>query len=234
VSPEQPNHDVDTASDEHVGYDAAAAETKWQQYWASHDTFTASNAADDPRERRYVLDMFPYPSGDLHMGHAEAYAMGDVLARSWRMQGYNVMHPIGWDSFGLPAENAAIKNDEHPARWTYDNIETQKTSFKRYGLSLDWSRELHTSDEEYYHWTQWLFLQFFKKGLAYQKDGYVNWCPKDQTVLANEQVKEGRCERCGTLVTKRELKQWFFRITDYAQPLLDDMAQLERDWPERA
>lgn len=233
MSPEQPNHDVDTASDEHVGYDAAAAETKWQQYWASHDTFTASNAADDPRERRYVLDMFPYPSGDLHMGHAEAYAMGDVLARSWRMQGYNVMHPIGWDSFGLPAENAAIKNDEHPARWTYDNIETQKTSFKRYGLSLDWSRELHTSDEEYYHWTQWLFLQFFKKGLAYQKDGYVNWCPKDQTVLANEQVKEGRCERCGTLVTKRELKQWFFRITDYAQPLLDDMAQLEGKWPER-
>lgn len=233
MSQGEPKHDAATVSEERSGYDAPAAEAKWQKYWAEHETFKASDAPDDKRQRRYVLDMFPYPSGDLHMGHAEAYAMGDVLARSWRMQGFNVMHPIGWDSFGLPAENAAIKNNEHPARWTYENIATQKKSFQRYGLSLDWSRELHTSDEEYYHWTQWLFIQFFKKGLAYQKDGYVNWCPKDQTVLANEQVKEGRCERCGTLVTKRELKQWYFRITEYAQRLLDDMAQLEGKWPER-
>lgn len=213
------------------GYDAGAAEAKWQKFWAEDETFVAHD--DDPRERRYVLDMFPYPSGDLHMGHAEAYAMGDVLARIWRMQGYNVLHPIGWDAFGLPAENAAIRNNEHPARWTYENIETQKKSFKRYGLSLDWSRELHTCDEEYYRWTQWLFLQFFHKGLAYRKDGYVNWCPSDQTVLANEQVKEGLCERCGSVVTKRELNQWYFRITDYAQELLDDMSQLEGAWPDR-
>ena len=216
---------------ERGGYDAAAAEAKWQRFWAEDRTFVARD--DDPRERRYMLDMFPYPSGDLHMGHAEAYAMGDVLARIWRMQGYNVMHPIGWDAFGLPAENAAIRNDEHPSRWTYENIETQKKSFKRYGLSLDWSREIHTCDEEYYRWTQWLFLQFFRKGLAYRKDGYVNWCPTDQTVLANEQVKEGLCERCGSVVTKRELTQWYFRITDYAQELLDDMGQLEGTWPDR-
>ncbi|SER87890.1 leucyl-tRNA synthetase [Propionibacterium cyclohexanicum] len=214
-----------------AGYDAKAAEAKWQKYWADHETFRARD--DDARERRYVLDMFPYPSGDLHMGHAEAYAMGDVVARMWRLRGYNVMHPIGWDAFGLPAENAAIRNNEHPARWTYENIATQKKSFQRYGLSLDWSRELHTCDEEYYVWTQWLFLEFFKKGLAYRKDGYVNWCPKDQTVLANEQVKEGLCERCGSVVTKRELTQWYFRITDYAQQLLDDMAQLEGKWPDR-
>lgn len=233
MSQDQPRREDTSIPEERSGYDAPAAEAKWQKYWADHETFKASDAPDDPRQRRYVLDMFPYPSGDLHMGHAEAYAMGDVLARIWRLQGFNVMHPIGWDSFGLPAENAAIKNNEHPARWTYENIDTQKKSFKRYGLSLDWSRELHTSDEEYYHWTQWLFIQFFKKGLAYQKDGYVNWCPKDQTVLANEQVKEGRCERCGTLVTKRKLKQWYFRITQYAQRLLDDMTQLEGKWPER-
>ena len=225
------NRDADQPRAERGGYDAAAAEAKWQKFWAEDGTFVAHD--DDPRERRYVLDMFPYPSGDLHMGHAEAYAMGDVLARIWRMQGYNVMHPIGWDAFGLPAENAAIRNNEHPARWTYENIETQKRSFKRYGLSLDWTRELHTCDEEYYRWTQWLFLQFFERGLAYRRNGYVNWCPTDQTVLANEQVKEGLCDRCGSAVTKRELNQWYFRITDYAQELLDDMGQLEGKWPDR-
>ncbi|MFT8396470.1 leucine--tRNA ligase [Propionibacterium sp.] len=223
--------DTESGRGDREAYDAKAAEAKWQKYWQENDTFVAKDS--DPRERRYVLDMFPYPSGDLHMGHAEAYAMGDVVARMWRMQGYNVMHPIGWDAFGLPAENAAIRNNEHPARWTYENIATQKKSFQRYGLSLDWTRELHTCDEEYYVWTQWLFLQFFKKGLAYRKSGYVNWCPKDQTVLANEQVKEGLCERCGTVVTKRELTQWYFRITDYAQQLLDDMDQLEGKWPDR-
>ena len=177
--------------------------------------------------------MFPYPSGDLHMGHAEAYAMGDVLARFWRLRGFDVLHPIGWDSFGLPAENAAIRMGEHPARWTYENIDTQKTSFKRYGLSLDWSTELHTSDPDYYRWTQWLFLQFYERGLAYRKNSWVNWCPQDQTVLANEQVVAGLCERCHTPVTKRVLNQWYFKITDYAQALLDDMAQLEDGWPDR-
>ncbi|MDR0436257.1 MAG: leucine--tRNA ligase [Propionibacteriaceae bacterium] len=208
-----------------------AAQAKWQEFWERDKTFQADRAAT--KERRYVLDMFPYPSGDLHMGHAEAYAMGDVLARLWRMQGYEVLHPIGWDSFGLPAENAAIKMGEHPAKWTYGNIETQKTSFKRYGLSLDWSTELHTSDVGYYKWTQWLFTQFYKQGLAYRKNSFVNWCPKDQTVLANEQVVNGACERCHTPVTKRRLSQWYFKITEYAQALLDDMAGLEAGWPER-
>lgn len=214
-----------------ISYDASAAQEKWQRFWDDDRTFVAHDDSDKPR--RYVLDMFPYPSGDLHMGHAEAYAMGDVLARFWRMQGYEVLHPIGWDSFGLPAENAAIRNNTHPAEWTYRNIDTQKTSFKRYGLSLDWTRQLHTSDAEYYHWTQWLFLRFFDRGLAYRKDSFVNWCPKDQTVLANEQVVNGECERCHTPVTKRKLNQWYFRITDYAERLLDDMSKLEAGWPER-
>ena len=211
-------------------YDLEAAQQKWQEFWEQDRTFQAAD--DGKRERRYVLDMFPYPSGDLHMGHAEAYAMGDVVARYLRLKGYDVLHPIGWDSFGLPAENAAIRNNAHPAEWTYNNIETQATSFKRYGLSLDWSRRLHTSDEEYYRWTQWLFLRFYERGLAYRKDSYVNWCPKDQTVLANEQVVDGRCERCKTEVTKRKLNQWYFKITDYADRLLDDMDQLRDGWPE--
>jgi leucyl-tRNA synthetase len=177
--------------------------------------------------------MFPYPSGDLHMGHAEAFVMGDVVSRYWRLSGYDVMHPIGWDSFGLPAENAAIARDAHPADWTYANIDTQAGSFKRYGLSLDWSRRLHTSDPEYYRWTQWLFLRFHERGLAYRKDSFVNWCPKDQTVLANEQVVQGECERCHSVVTKRKLTQWYFKITDYAQRLLDDMNLIEGAWPDR-
>ncbi|WP_090597163.1 leucine--tRNA ligase [Auraticoccus monumenti] len=212
-------------------YDAAAAQQRWQAHWAEHGTFTPAD--DDSRERRYVLDMFPYPSGDLHMGHAEAFVMGDVVARRLKLQGYDVMHPIGWDSFGLPAENAAIQRGSHPADWTYANIETQARSFKRYGLSLDWSRRLHTSDPEYYRWTQWLFLRFRERGLAYRKDSAVNWCPQDQTVLANEQVVQGLCERCGATVTKRKLNQWYFKITDYADRLLDDMAQLEGGWPDR-
>ncbi len=212
-------------------YNAEAAQEKWQKYWDDNHTFTALD--DGSKERRYVLDMFPYPSGDLHMGHAEAYAIGDVVARFWRMQGYDVMHPIGWDAFGLPAENAAIRNNEHPANWTYQNIETQKSSFKRYGLSLDWTRVLHTCDEDYYRWTQWLFLQLYERGLAYRKNSFVNWCPKDQTVLANEQVVAGECERCHTPVTKRKLNQWYFKITDYAQRLLDDMDQIEGNWPDR-
>ena len=213
------------------GYDALQAQEKWQAYWAEHETFRTLD--DGSKPRRYVLDMFPYPSGDLHMGHAEAFVMGDVVARYWRLQGYDVMHPLGWDSFGLPAENAAIAHGTHPAEWTYANIETQARSFRRYGLSVDWSRRLHTSDAEYYRWTQWLFLQFYNRGLAYRKASYVNWCPSCQTVLANEQVVQGLCERCHSVVTKRQLTQWYFRITAYAQRLLDDMAQLEGKWPDR-
>jgi leucyl-tRNA synthetase len=214
-----------------TGYDAAAAQEKWQRFWEENGTFTPLD--DGSKERRYMLDMFPYPSGDLHMGHAEAFVMGDIVARYWRLQGFDVMHPIGWDSFGLPAENAAIARDAHPADWTYANIETQARSFKRYGLSFDWSRRLHTSDPEYYRWTQWLFLRFHERGLAYRKDSYVNWCPNDQTVLANEQVVQGLCERCGAVVTKRKLTQWYFKITDYAQRLLDDMELIEGKWPDR-
>ena len=212
-------------------YDAAAAQLRWQEYWETHGTFVPRD--DDSAERAYVLDMFPYPSGDLHMGHAEAFVMGDIVSRYLRLKGFDVLHPIGWDSFGLPAENAAIQRGTHPAEWTYANIDTQATSFRRYGLSLDWSRRLHTSDPEYYRWTQWLFLRFRERGLAYRKASFVNWCPKDQTVLANEQVVQGTCERCGTTVTKRQLTQWYFKVTEYAQRLLDDMADLEGGWPDR-
>ena len=214
-------------------YDPKALQEKWQPRWEELDPFRAEESADDPRPRKYLLDMFPYPSGDLHMGHGEAFAIADVLARYWFHKGYNVLHPIGWDSFGLPAENAAIKRNAHPAEWTYSNIDTQAASFRRYGISFDWSRRLHTSDPEYYRWNQWLFLRFYERGLAYRKDGLVNWCPQDQTVLANEQVVNGRCERCGTEVVRRKLTQWYFKITEYAQRLLDDMAQLEGGWPER-
>jgi leucyl-tRNA synthetase len=219
--------------EEEQQYDLRAVQEKWQARWAELDVFAASDDPADPRERRYMLDMFAYPSGDLHMGHGEVFAIGDVIARFWMHQGYNVLHPIGWDSFGLPAENAAIKRNAHPAEWTYANIETQANSFRRYGISFDWSRRLHTSDPEYYKWNQWLFTRFFEKGLAYRKGGLVNWCPHDQTVLANEQVIAGKCERCGSEVIRRELTQWYFKITDYADRLLDDMKQLEGGWSER-
>ena len=212
-------------------YSFSAMEAKWPAVWEELDVFAPAD--DGSRERRYVLDMFPYPSGDLHMGHAEAFAMGDVVARYWRLKGYDVLHPIGWDSFGLPAENAAIKRNAHPSEWTYANIDTQAASFKRYAISADWSRRLHTSDPEYYRWTQWLFLRFYERGLAYRKNSPVNWCPKDLTVLANEQVVNGECERCGTPVTKKSLNQWYFKITDYADRLLDDMDELKGHWPER-
>jgi leucyl-tRNA synthetase len=210
------------------GYDFNAMQAKWRPVWEKLDPFKARD--DGSAERRYALTMFSYPSGDLHMGHAEVFALHDVLARYWFQQGYDVLNPIGWDSFGLPAENAAIKRNEHPATYTYGNIETQAESIRRYGLSFDWSRRLHTSDPEYYRWTQWMFLRFYERGLAYRKASYVNWCPNDQTVLANEQVVQGRCERCGFEVTKRELTQWYFKTTDYAQRLLDDMELLQ--WPE--
>lgn len=213
-------------------YDMAAVQDKWRPVWERLDPFRAGSAADGA-ERRYALTMFPYPSGDLHMGHAEVMALHDVIARYWWQRGYDVLNPIGWDSFGLPAENAAIRNDEHPSTYTYANIETQAESFRRYAVSFDWSRRLHTSDPEYYAWTQWLFLKFRERGLAYRKNSPVNWCPNDQTVLANEQVVAGRCERCGAEVTKRELNQWYFKVTDYAQRLLDDMDALADTWPDR-
>ncbi|MGD0558413.1 MAG: leucine--tRNA ligase [Streptosporangiaceae bacterium] len=220
-------------ADEAQRYDPRENQDKWQARWAELDPFRASDDEADPRERYYLADMFPYPSGDLHMGHAEAYAIGDAMARFAFLNGKNVLHPIGWDAFGLPAENAAIRAGNHPADWTYANIETQAASFRRYATSFDWSRRLQTCDPEYYRWNQWLFLRFFERGLAYRKGGYVNWCPKDQTVLANEQVIDGRCERCGTEVVRRILTQWYFKITEYADRLLADSQQLEGKWPER-
>ena len=208
-------------------YESSEIEPKWQRVWEEEGLYRASDDPDDPRPRFYALDMFPYPSGDLHMGHAEAFAGGDAVARFRALQGYNVMHPIGWDAFGLNAENAAIKRHIHPKEWTYANIDQQAASFKRMGMSFDWSRMVRTCDPEFYRWTQWLFLRFFERGLAYRKNAPVNWCPHDKTVLANEQVIAGACERCGTMVERRDLTQWFYKITDYAQRLLDDMDTLE-------
>jgi len=216
----------------HEAYDFKAVQDKWLPIWDKLAPFK-SGKDNDARPKKYVLDMFPYPSGDLHMGHAEAYALGDVIARYWIQKGFNVMHPIGWDAFGLPAENAAIKRDADPRAWTYENIDVQKASMRRYACSFDWDRVLHTCDPEYYKWNQWLFLKMFEKGLAYRKDSAVNWCPDCQTVLANEQVVAGLCERCDSAVTKKKLNQWYLKITDYADRLLDDMDQLEGAWPEK-
>ena len=217
--------------DERATYDVTATQDKWRKVWDEQDPFRAHD--DSPREKRYALTMFPYPSGDLHMGHAEVFALHDVVARYWWQRGYEVLNPMGFDSFGLPAENAAIRNNEHPATYTYGNIGASIDSCRNYGLSFDWSRTFNTSDPEYYRWTQWLFLKFKERGLAYRKNSPVNWCPNDQTVLANEQVVDGRCERCGAEVTKRELTQWYFRITDYAEELLTDLDTLAPTWPDR-
>ena len=226
-------HEHDSAETADTGaYDFAAIQAKWLPVWDELQPFRAG-LPGDTRPRKYILDMFPYPSGDLHMGHAEAFGFGDIAARYWRHQGFDVLHPIGWDSFGLPAENAAIKRGVDPREWTYANIDQQKRSFKQYAPSFDWSRELHTSDPEYYKWNQWLFLKLYEQGIAYRKAGLVNWCPNDQTVLANEQVVDGHCERCGFVVTKRALTQWYFRVTDYADRLLDDLNQLEGSWPSK-
>jgi leucyl-tRNA synthetase len=217
---------------EHAAYDFAYVQEKWLPIWDQVQPFKSGHA-DDTREKKYVLDMFPYPSGDLHMGHAEAYALGDVIARYWVQKGFNVMHPIAWDAFGLPAENAAIKRNSDPRIWTYENIAVQKASMRRFACSFDWDRVFNTCDPEYYKWNQWLFLKLHERGLAYRKDSAVNWCPGCQTVLANEQVVAGLCERCDSAVTKKKLNQWYFKITDYADRLLDDMAQLEGKWPEK-
>jgi leucyl-tRNA synthetase len=217
---------------EHAAYDFAYVQEKWLPIWDQVQPFK-SGRPEDKREKKYVLDMFPYPSGDLHMGHAEAYALGDVIARYWVQKGFNVMHPIAWDAFGLPAENAAIKRNSDPRIWTYENIAVQKASMRRFACSFDWDRVFNTCDPEYYKWNQWLFLKLHERGLAYRKDSAVNWCPGCQTVLANEQVVAGLCERCDSAVSKKKLNQWYFKITDYADRLLDDMAQLEGKWPEK-
>ncbi|GAB3475460.1 leucine--tRNA ligase [Amycolatopsis cihanbeyliensis] len=209
-----------------------AGRERWVRAWAEDGVFEADHQ-DTERPRRMVVSMFPYPSGDLHMGHAEAYSISDTVARYRRMCGDNVLNPIGWDSFGLPAENAALKRNLDPREWTYANIDVQAESFRDFGISFDWRARLHTSDPEYYRWNQWIFLRMFERGLAYRKAAPVNWCSKDETVLANEQVIQGRCERCGTVVERRNLTQWFFRITAYAQRLLDDMEQLSGSWPEQ-
>ncbi|GGF29766.1 leucine--tRNA ligase [Microbacterium sorbitolivorans] len=212
--------------------DIHAIQNKWQAYWDENGTFLAGGD-EDPRPRKYVLAMFPYPSGDMHMGHASNYLYSDIVARYWRHRGHNVMQPIGWDSFGLPAENAAIQRGADPREWTYGNIAQQRESLGRYGVSFDWSRVLHTSDPEYYQWNQWLFQQMYDRGLAYRTESPVNWCPNDQTVLANEQVIDGACDRCGATVIKKKLTQWYFKITDYADRLLDDLDQLEGRWPHK-
>ena len=211
-------------------YDFHSIEEKWQEYWEEHDVF--KTVEDPDKEKYYVLEMFPYPSGKLHMGHVRNYSIGDVVARYMNMKGLNVIHPMGWDSFGLPAENAAIKNGARPDVWTHENIAEMKKQLKSLGFSYDWDREVMTCREDYYRWTQWFFIQFFKKGLAYKKKNAVNWCPSCQTVLANEQVVDGKCERCKTPVGKKELSQWYLKITDYAQRLLDDLDKLE-GWPDK-
>ncbi|MDH4440191.1 MAG: leucine--tRNA ligase [Rhizobium sp.] len=211
-------------------YNPRDAEPRWQAKWAEQKVFETDNA--DPREKYYVLEMFPYPSGRIHMGHVRNYAMGDVVARYKRARGYNVLHPMGWDAFGMPAENAAMKNKVHPKAWTYENIATMRGQLKSMGLSLDWSREFATCDVDYYHRQQHLFLDFMEKGLAYRKNSKVNWDPEDMTVLANEQVIDGRGWRSGALVEQRELTQWFFKITDFSQDLLDALDTLDQ-WPEK-
>ena len=211
-------------------YNFSEIEKKWQTKWAEGDVFKVTE--DPDKEKYYVLEMFPYPSGKLHMGHVRNYSIGDVLARFKKMKGFNVLHPMGWDSFGLPAENAAIKHGVEPSKWTWENIGEMREQLKELGLSYDWDREVATCHPDYYKWMQWIFIQFYKKGLAYKKENPVNWCPSCQTVLANEQVVDGKCERCKTLVGKKDLSQWYFKITDYAERLLDNLEKLP-GWPNK-
>ncbi|MBN2402485.1 MAG: leucine--tRNA ligase [Spirochaetes bacterium] len=210
-------------------YNFKDIEKKWQKIWAEEDIFTVKK--DSSKKKYYVLEMFPYPSGYLHMGHVRVYCIGDIIANYMRMQGYNVIHPMGYDAFGLPAENAAIKNKIHPAEWTYSNIDHARGQFKKLGISYDWTREIATCDESYYKWNQWFFIKFFEKGLAYRKNSAVNWCDDCKTVLANEQVHDGKCWRCENPVTQRDLSQWFFKTTAYSQELLDGHEEI--NWPER-
>jgi leucyl-tRNA synthetase len=211
-------------------YDPTEIEERWQARWEAVGLYRVTE--DPAKPKKYVLEMFPYPSGDIHMGHVRNYSIGDVLARYFTMRGFNVLHPIGWDAFGLPAENAAIKAKTQPAKWTYGNIDVQRTQMKRMGFSYDWDRQVVTSDPEYYRWGQWIFLKLWERGLVERKMSPVNWCPKCRTVLANEQVVQGGCWRCGVAPERRELEQWFFKITEYADRLLEDLDLLE-GWPER-
>ncbi|MBW2298592.1 MAG: class I tRNA ligase family protein, partial [Deltaproteobacteria bacterium] len=211
-------------------YNPGAIESKWQQAWEEERLFKVDTEPE--KEKYYLLEMFPYPSGNIHIGHVRNYTIGDVVARYKRMRGYNVLHPMGWDAFGMPAENAAIANNSHPATWTYENIANMRSQLKKIGFSYDWDRELATCRPEYYRWEQWLFLKMYANGLAYRKESYVNWCDPCQTVLANEQVEAGMCWRCGKEVHQKKLWQWFFRITDYAEDLLVHCDKLP-GWPEK-
>ena len=211
-------------------YDPSAIEPKWQRVWADEHTWEVSNdEVLGDQSMAYVLEMLPYPSGEPHIGHLKNYSLGDAVAHFWRRQGHSVLHPMGYDAFGLPAENHAIQTGQHPRESVGESIRQFQEQFRRWGISIDWTREFGTHEPRYYRWTQWLFLRLFERGLAYRKEAAVNWCPKDATVLANEQVIDGRCERCGTVVEIRQLEQWFFRITDYADRLLEDLKTVS--WP---
>ena len=212
-------------------YDFKKIEQKWQKIWTENDQYK-TDTTDSSKPNYYTLEMFPYPSGNIHMGHVRNYSIGDVVARFKKMEGYNVLHPMGWDSFGLPAENAAIKHGVHPHKWTMANIEDMKGQLKLLGLSYDWEREVATSTPEYYKFTQEIFLKFLEAGLAYKKKSFVNWCPSCETVLANEQVVQGQCERCDAVVVKKDLEQWYFKTTAFAEELLQDLDTLD-GWPEK-
>ena len=224
---------ADTSTAAHTlseDYQPAAIEALAREYWQSNNSFAVTE--DPSKEKYYCLSMFPYPSGKLHMGHVRNYTIGDVVSRYHRMQGKNVMQPMGWDAFGLPAENAAIQNKVAPAKWTYENIEYMKHQLNQLGFGYDWSREIATCKPDYYKWEQWFFTKLYEKGLVYKKNSTVNWDPVDQTVLANEQVVDGRGWRSGALVERKEIPQWFIKITDYAEELLGDLDQLD-EWPEQ-
>src|SRR5213596_1036326 len=211
-------------------YPFGEIEAKWQRAWEERKQFRVTE--DPSRPKFYCLEMFPYPSGRIHMGHVRNYAIGDLLARYKAMRGFNVLHPMGWDAFGLPAENAAIEHGVHPAIWTYENIDYMRAQLKKLGISYDWTRELATCDPSYYKWEQLIFIKMFERGLAYRRRSSVNWCPSCKTVLANEQVVDGRCWRCGSVVEQRSLEQWFFKITAYADELLAGLETLKQ-WPEK-
>src|SRR3989338_693619 len=199
-------------------YQPQVLETRWQKHWEDKKTFAVGE--DPTKNKYYLLEMFPYPSGRIHMGHVRNYTIGDVIARTKRMKGFHVLHPMGWDAFGMPAENAAIQNQSHPAQWTHDNINAMRAKLKRLGFSYDWSREVNTSDPAYTKWEQLFFLQMWEKGLVYRKESLLNWCESCRTVLANEQVQDGHCWRCERAVVNKPMEQWFFKITQYADELL--------------
>jgi len=211
-------------------YNFQEIENSFLKEWEENEIFKTK---EEERDKYYVLEMFPYPSGKIHMGHVRNYAIGDVVNRYYRMAGKNTLHPMGWDAFGMPAENAAIKHGVHPAKWTYENIDYMRQQLKRLGFSYDWDREVTTCNPEYYKWNQWIFLKMFEKGIAYRKSAIVNWCPHDLTVLANEQVIEGKCWRCGTPVVQKEIPSWYLKITDYAERLLEDLEKLKGKWPSQ-